>query len=57
MDNLIIWCYCDKCDRKIMIGETCYDIGNETYCSDCCKPINTEYEYERQVEAEDTGEI
>lgn len=57
MANLLLWCYCDKCGRKIMVGETCYDIGQDTYCSDCCKPINTLYKWERSVEAEDDGSI
>lgn len=51
MSSLITWCYCDKCGKKIMVGDTCFDIGIDTYCSDCCKEVNTLYEYERRCEA------
>lgn len=53
MSSLITWCYCEKCGKKIMVGDTCFDIGIDTYCSDCCKEVNTLYEYERRCE---TGE-
>lgn len=56
MGSLLLWSYCDKCDRKIMVGETCYDVGIDTFCSDCCKSVNTLHEWERQVEAEEGEE-
>lgn len=47
---LLTWCYCEKCGRAIKVGEVCYDIGDDTYCTDCCKMVNTLYEWERAVE-------
>lgn len=49
----LCWTYCDNCGRKIAVGETCYDVGYQTFCSDCCKEVNTMYEWERKSEAED----
>lgn len=35
------WDYCEKCGRRIVVGEICYDTGNDSYCSDCCKTVDT----------------
>lgn len=48
------WCYCENCGRRIEVGETCFDIGVDTYCSDCCKPVNTMYAWERQSDADES---
>lgn len=53
MGSLLLWCYCDKCGRKIMVGETCYDVGADTFCEDCCKAVNTLHEWERQADGGD----
>ena len=49
-----LWCYCDKCGRGIEIGEICFDIGAETFCYKCCKPVNTMHEWERASEADES---
>ena len=49
-----IWEYCDKCGRGIEIGEICFDLGAETYCYKCCKPVNTMHEWERAGEADES---
>ena len=38
------WSYCEKCGRKILVGEICFEIGDDDYCSDCCKRVNTRKE-------------
>ncbi|MBO5955749.1 MAG: hypothetical protein J6Q10_02995 [Clostridia bacterium] len=52
----LLWCYCDKCGNRIEVGDTCYDIGSDTYCSACVKPRNAMWEWERRCEAEEGGE-
>lgn len=32
-----LWTYCEKCGKRIEIGDTYYDVGEEAYCTDCCK--------------------
>lgn len=51
----LLWTYCDHCDKRIEVGDTCYEVGYFTFCSDCVKPINTLWEWERRCEAEDDG--
>ena len=55
MGNRLLWCYCDKCGKRIEVGDTCFDVSSVTYCSDCCKEINTLYEWKKRAEAEDDG--
>lgn len=51
----LLWCYCDKCGKRIEVGDTCYDIGIDTLCSDCVKERNTLWEWERRCEEESDG--
>lgn len=39
-----VWSFCEKCGRKIFVGEILFEIGDDDYCSDCCKQVNTEKE-------------
>lgn len=32
-DNIV--CYCYKCDKAILVGDTYYDIFDEPFCEDC----------------------
>lgn len=52
----LLWTYCDKCGKRIEVGDTCYDVGEDTYCTDCCKQRNTLWEWERRCEAEEITE-
>ena len=46
MSALILWAYCEKCGRRIPVGEICYNIGEDSYCRDCCKEVDTQEVYE-----------
>lgn len=48
MSVRMTWCYCGKCGRHILVGEKCFDIGEDTYCNDCCKEVDTQEEYEKR---------
>lgn len=50
---LLTWDYCVKCGRAIKVGETCYEIGNDSYCCDCCNMVPTLQAWERMSEAEE----
>ena len=39
--NERLWSHCEKCGREIVVGETCFTIGDDDYCSDCCKKADT----------------
>ena len=41
MADGLTWDYCAKCGRKIAVGEVCFDTGDDSYCSDCCKQVDT----------------
>ena len=55
MIRLLCWDYCDKCGCRIEVGDDCYEVGEDTYCENCCKHINTMQAWERMVEAYDDG--
>ena len=48
MGAFITWTYCEKCGRAIRVGEICFDIGEDSYCTDCCKEVNTLDEYAKE---------
>ena len=35
MIRLLCWDYCDKCGCRIEVGDDCYEVGEDTYCSNC----------------------
>lgn len=30
----LLWTYCNKCDKRIEVGDICYDVGEDTYCTE-----------------------
>lgn len=36
-----LWCYCDECGKRIEVGDICFDMGIDTFCSDCVKVCTT----------------
>ena len=40
----LAWSYCEKRGRKICVGEICFEIGDDDYCADCCKRVDTRKE-------------
>ena len=46
MSAMILWAYCDKCDRMIHVGETCYNVGEYVFCRDCCTEVDTQERYD-----------
>ena len=47
----MIWDYCERCGCAIEIGELCYQIGADLYCTDCVKKVDTAEEFKKEMDS------